>query len=221
MGILLFMPLVFDNIARFTIVGSYEGEDCMNVFDVEVDDIDPLSGPRSEELFRIAGDIINNWSDHILPLVASGYSASEVRWVDLDTLDGTTGSRSSTTAETWPQSGGNPGAALPGNVYQKVVKRVEGKTRRERNGIVRLGGVPEAATDAADGNRLSTTHIGQSNAAFEQFKDGINVQADGYEVNLGVLHTSGGVASGFSQISTFSTEQVVGTIRRRMPGYGS
>lgn len=214
------MALVFPNVVRFTVVGEYQGQDMMNVFDIELEDVSGSITPRNERIFGLAGDLLNQWDDHILPLLVTAYRALEVRWVDLDSPTGTTGSRSSTDASTWPANGGNPGAGLPGNVYAKVIKQLQGKNRQERNGLTRLGGIAEAATTTDNPNSLTALSITETNSAFENLKDGINVLAGGWQANIGVLHTVNNTATAFSPISTFSTGTTVGTIRRRMPGYG-
>lgn len=211
------MPLVISKVARFSVVGNLFGQDCVNVLDV---DFDGFTNSREETCFTIAGDILNNWSDHILPIVSAGYEAREVRWVDLDSLTGSTGSRSSTSAETWPSTGGLEANTLPNSTYAKITKRVEGKNRAQRNGTLRLGGIVESMTTGANANQLDTTSIGTINTGFENLKDGINGITGG-TANLCVVHTVDGEATGKSQISTFACQSTVGTLRRRMPGYGS
>lgn len=215
------MALIFPLICRFTVVGSFAGQDCMNVLDCKVDDNGGGFLSRAERIHGLAGDILNNWTDHILPLLSTQYTALQVRWVDLDSAEGTTGSRSATDAETWPMTGNNPGPALPGNVYAKVIKQVQGKTRTQRNGVLRLGGLAEAATVSQDANRLEAGTIAEINAGFEDLKDGITGLAGGWDIETGVLHTVDGVATEWSPLSIFNCAPVVGTIRRRMPGYGS
>lgn len=214
------MPLVFPDIVRFTVVGAYGEQECLNILDAEVQSEGSLVD-REEAIFAVAGDIINNWVDHILPVVHANYQINEVRWVDLNTATGSTGSRTETDAETLPQFGSLSGSGMPGNVYVKVVKTLQGKDRTQRNGILRLGGVAESTTVDSDVNSILDTHAAAVNSAFENFKDGINGAALGTETNLGVLHTVEGVATDFSRLSTFSARTGLGTIRRRMPGYGN
>lgn len=214
------MPLIVNGVARFSIIGSLFGQDCVNVFDVRLTTTAPTS--REDACFDTAGDILNNWSDHILPRVSAGYEAREVRWVDLNSEGGSTGSRSSTSDTTWPENGAVEENTLPNNVYVKVRKVLEGKTRQQRNGTTRLGGIPESATVGADGNVLNTTYITALNDAFEDFKDGINDGTPlGTSSELVMVHTVDGEADGYSVISSFAVTSVVGTLRRRMPGYGS
>lgn len=217
------MPLVFPNIVRFSVVGEVQGEACVMVLDtqVEYDFPGPPGIGREERIFDVAGDILNNYTDHLLPLQNWAYQAQEVRWVDLDSEDGSTGSRTSTSAESWPQVGAVEAAGLPNNVYAKVRKTIAGKSRQARQGVTRFGGLSEANTGTENVNVLTPTFVGQVNDGFEAFKDGVNgTGVDAYTINLGVLHTVNAVATGWSPISTWQCQSTVGTIRRRMPGYG-
>lgn len=215
------MPITWPGIARYSLVGSYGEQEIINILDVDVDLTGVGDDDRETELFNLAGDIINNWVDHILPLVHANYQLNEVRWVDLDTLAGTTGSRTTTSDNTLPVFGEYAGTGMPGNVYVKVTKVLQGKNRTERNGMLRLAGVPESVTADADVNSILDTHANALNAAFEQFKDGINGTSTSATRNIGVVHTVNQVATGFSVMSEFNVKTGLGTIRRRMPGYGS
>lgn len=213
------MPIIAPGVARFTVVGRLFGQDCMNVLDAEFET--GVGTSREERARELAGDILNNWNDHILPALSAGYTAREVRWVDLDSADGSTGSRTETDGSEWPAEGGTVGQALPNNVYVKVAKILEGKGRRERNGTLRLGGIPESYTLGSDGNVLDPAQILALNQRFEDLKDGINGGAGSVDTNLVVVHTIDQVYSDKSQIASFSVQPVVGTLRRRMPGYGT
>ena len=170
----------------------------------------------------VAGDILNNWADEVMPLLSSAYQDIEVRWVDLETEEGSAGSRSSTTAHTWPEEGGTAGAPLPNNVTGRITKVAEGRRRNQRNGRMALGGMVESYTEAGQGNRLTPTAITNLQDALEAFKDGVNgtEPISGRVTNLVVVHTLNGVYESSSQISVFRVEPIVGTLRRRMPGYG-
>lgn len=213
------MPLIAPDICRYTIVGSLAGQDCVNVFDIRITETGVLT--RSEVLFEVAGDLLNQWSDHVLPQLTNDYTAEQVRWVDLDSADGGTGARSSTDGSTWPETGAGTSPPLPNNTYVKMVKVLEGKTRTQRNGALRLGGISEVDTLGANPNVLEPASIAAFNTAFEDLKDGINEGLGPYSVNLVVVHTIAGEYDGYSEIATYQCASTVGTLRRRMPGYGS
>lgn len=215
------MPLTLANIARFAVVGSMQSQDVVNIFDARVEP-GVQDANREEACRQVAGDLLNQWSDHIIPLLHNTYTAEEVRWVDLDSLQGSTGAVSSTDGSDWPESGAGTAAPLSNAVYVKMVKRLEGKTRAQRNGALRLSGGLENWTLPTNGNVIDPAVALGLNGAFEMLKDGINGDIIGDRVvNLGVLHTVGGVATDFSEISNYEAASQVGTLRRRMPGYGS
>lgn len=215
------MALVTPRIARFAVVQSFNGQDVINILDVDINTTSSVTS-REEACFAVCGDILNNWNDHILPAQVNGLQAIEVRWVDLNSLDGSTGARSSTSAETWPANGGLTGAPLPNNVTIRIRKNLQGSTRVTRRGEVRLAGGEEAYT-GPDGITLTPATVSGLNDRWEDFKDGINGTrvVEGYEVNLAQVHTVNEEAVGHSIISTFEVVPVVGTQRRRMPGYGT
>lgn len=217
------MALIAPGVCRYSIIGTVDGQDVINVFDYLVDTTGDVND-RPGAINGIAGDIINNWTDHILPGLSASYSALEVRWVDLDDADGTTGSRSSTSNETWPQPGLVSGAVLPNNTCALVVKRLEGKNRQQRNGLTRLGGIPEAFTVPGSGNFLTSDAVTGYTDSLNEFLSGTN-DAEGPEIGaqrqMCVVHTVEQVYSGVSGVLDFSCKSNVGTIRRRMPGYGS
>lgn len=213
------MALIAPDICRYTIVGSLNGQDCMNVLDVRITDF--ALATREELIFEIAGDLLNQWDDHVLGVVANVYTAEQVRWVDLNSADGSTGARSSTDGNTWPANGRVEYPALPNNTYAKVIKVLEGKGRTERNGALRLGGIMEEQTLTPSPNTLTAAAREDINDAFENLKDGINEGVLGASVNLVVVHTVDDEYTGYSEIANFSCAATLGTIRRRMPGYGS
>lgn len=211
--------LVFPEIVRYTVVGSINGEDCLNILDVKLDEQDALDS-RDERIATVAGDILNQWSDHILPVLHQDYIAQEVRYVDLNTADGITGSVSSTDGSDWPEAGGASGAGMSNNVYVKMVKVLDTHSRTSRNGALRLSGIPAITADPGVSYRVSEEWRTGFNDRFEDLKDGINGQADGWTINIGVLHTINRVATGFTFVANFQCAPNFGTIRRRMPGYG-
>lgn len=213
------MALIAPDICRYTIVGTLAGQDCQNILDVRL--VEPGILSREDVISEVAGDLLNQWVDHILPLVCDDYTFTSVRWVDLDTPDGSTGSRTSTDGTTLPAQGELVFDPLPNNVYAKITKNLEGKNRIQRNGTLRLGGLAEGWTDPAAPNTVATARRTEIQDAFEALKDGINEGVGGWSTNLVVVHTVDQEYSGYSEIANFTCAPVVGTIRRRMPGYGS
>lgn len=213
------MALIAPGVARFSIIGSIAGQDVINVIDIKFSPADLES--RAEGCARLAGDLLNQWSDHILPTLCNEYTAIEVRWVDLDSISGSTGAVNSTDGSTWPEAGSASGDPLPNNVYAKMVKVLEGKTRVQRNGALRLSGIPRTMIALANANELTAGARTDLATRFEDLKDGINGAVSGGEQNIVVVHTVGDVFTSTSDVAQFSPALNVGTIRRRMPGYGS
>lgn len=212
------MPLIAPDTARFSIVGEIAGQDVVNILDIKFETT--VGQTRAEKCAALAGDVLNQWADHILPLLCNEYTAFEVRWVDLNSVDGSTGSVNATDGSTWPEAGSAAGDPCPNNVYAKIVKTLEGKTRTQRNGTLRLSGIPRSFLALTNANELTAQARTDLLAAFEDLKDGINGLVGG-EQNLVVVHTVQDVFDGTSEIASFSPALNVGTIRRRMPGYGS
>lgn len=209
-------PLVVPSVVRYSIVAELLGQTCINIMDVTITD-EGIGTSRDDAINSVAGDIINNWDDHILGNLSSDYVFTEVRWLDLDSLDGSTGSRTSTDGTTLPVAGRSSGNAMPGHTYAKIRKNLEGSSRASRRGVLRLSGLQEGYVS---GNNLLGASITALNAAFEEFKDGINGTDGGATVNCVVVHVPRVGPPSTDDISSFTAESVVGTIRRRMPGYG-
>lgn len=214
------MAIIAPGVARFAVNALLAGQDHVNIFDVNLSDLDIIVS-RDEACFTVAGDIINNWSDHILPLLQPEYVAQSVSWIDLDSSSGSTGARTSTDGETWPQAGTQTGQCQPGNVCLRLRKVISGQ-RGYRAGQTRLGGMSEGYTLDGTPNTWDPAVIAAFNDAFEDFKDGINGALEGgYTANLVVVHTVDDEYVGDSNISNFSAVPTVGSQRRRLPGYGT
>lgn len=214
------MPITVPDVCRFSIVGTLDGQECINTLDCLITPDLPLPGPRDPELFAVAGDILDNWTDHILPLLQPEYVAQEVRWVDLDSPSGTTGSRTSTSAETWPQPGTQSGFCMPNMVAIRVRKGITGR-RDVRAGSLFVGGVSEGYTLDGTPNILDPAAVSALNEAFEDFKDGVQGIVANYTRQFVVVHTRDGEYNGISHLTQFQVQRQLGTMRRRMPGYGS
>lgn len=208
--------IVAPGVCRYTINATYAGQDVANVFDYHIDGTNPLED-RSLHIFEQAGDILNNWSDHIVPLLASPYVARSVSWVDLTSLDGETGSRSSTSEHTWPMAGGNGAQAFPGNVALRIDK-VQSGGRRARNGRTYLVGLPEVGQGNPTNNEWDGTILETFGEAMADFVDGTNSEAgpDGREVDMVVVHTVNGVFQSRSNVTGVRAQANVASQRRRL-----
>lgn len=217
------MVLIAPGIARYTVNGTYAGAAVANIIDMQIDTTGGTT-TRAEGLDDVCGDILNNWTDHIIPLVADDYVATSVSYVDLDSSGGATGERSSTSAETWPASSTNTGAPFPANVSVLVTKQIVG-SRGRRNGRMYIVGATEALTDLAAPNTIPGGSITTWNTALASFLSGINDAVGGaldVQRKMVVVHTqrptptSEPVYNGYSDVESLTLQATLATQRRRL-----
>lgn len=204
--------LIAPGCVRYTVHGQYDGEAIANIVDMDIDT--QLGGDRDENVQNLAGVILNEWSDHILPRVDDNYLAQAVSWVDLDSEDGSTGQRASTSEHTWPAVGGRTGPSQPGNVAARV--RKGGAARRgQRAGRMYLVGVMESDTDEVNPNYLVDGQVQAWNEALADFLAGVN-QDTPYEADMVVIHTIGGVYESHNDVQDLTIERRLASQRRRL-----
>lgn len=209
-------------VCRYAVNGSYQNRPVVNIVDLVLSDLG-IGIDREEACFNSAGDILNQWSDHILPNLCDNYLALSVSWVDLDSLDGSTGERSSTADNTWSAGGEVTSPAMPGNVAFRINKAVT-SARGLRGGRMYLCGVPESATEDGAPNSVNAGTIAALNSALEAFRSGlegpevIGAGPDQYTSSPNVVHTIGGVYAGRSRITAYTTDGTLGSQRRRLRG---
>lgn len=210
--------LVWPNIVRYSIEHFLQGQDVVNVLDLEV----PGEGDRETSAYIVAGHILDAWSDTIMPGVSERLQAQRVSWVDLNSSAGSTGSRSVTADNTWPLSGSVTSGDLPNNVALIGRKRIAGKTRQQREGSIRIAGLPKNNVENNAGIYLTSAALAGWNDTFATFLGLVNNPETGdLGQQVGVLHTVARVATGFSPVASITADGTVGTQRRRMPGYGT
>ncbi len=217
------MVLIAPGIARFTVNAELGGEAVANILDMQVDTTGGTTD-RATALAEVAGDILNNWDDHILSFVCDDYVAQSVSWVDLDDANGPVGSRSTTSANTWPQPGAGTATPMPGNVAALVSKNITG-SRGRRNGRMYLAGIPEVYTGSSGPNIIEGTYLDGINTSMASFLSGIN-DAEGIAIDvqrqLVVVHTqipspgADPVYVGYSSVSSLTAQARLATQRRRL-----
>ena len=217
------MVLVAPGICRFVVHGEIQGEATANILDMQVDTTGGTAA-RDEALFDIAGDILNNFDDHIRIWLVDDWVAQRVSWVDLDTSSGPVGERSSTSATTWPAAGGLTDAPMPANVAWLVKKQIVG-TRGRRSGRMYLPGVSEALTATGDGNRIDPASLTGFNGDLATFLGGIN-DAEGPTIGvqrqLVVVHTQQPDPAvepsynGYTPVESLVADALLATQRRRL-----
>lgn len=208
--------LVAPGCARFTVNAVYSGQPVANIIDMQVD---TTGSPETREqaLFDAAGDIINNWDDHVRALLCAPYVAQSVSWVDLNSLDGSTGERSTTSDTTWPAVGGSAAQAFPGSVALRIDKRQDGG-RRARNGRMYLVGINEGGQGNGTNNTWDGGILTTFNTAMAAFLSGINDQLPGSDVQkqMVVIHTVDGAFVSYSDVTALQANPLVASQRRRL-----
>lgn len=210
--------LIAPGICRYTVHGTFNGREVANIVDQRIDTTGTVLD-RDEQVQAIAGDILNNWSDHVLPLLTSQYTATEVSWVDLNAADGSTGERSSTDGSTWPQAGGSTDPAAQGNVAYRINK-VGTARRGQRAGRMYLCGVGESANNTANANQVNPTVASDVSDAMQEFLEGINDDdpLGGSDHEMVVIHVVNEVYQGWSAVQALECDSVFGSQRRRLRG---
>lgn len=211
-------PLVVPDVCRFTVNQTFEGQPVANIIDMQIDTTGS-STTRTDAIFNIAGDILNNWTDHVLQFQSNNLTAVDVSWVDLNTLTGSTGARSTTSDNSWPQAGPGAQSAFPGMVALRVDKQVVGN-RQARNGRMYLCGMSEDLTADSPANEWAPSTISSYQAEINEFLDGINDQDIGgipidIQRQLVVVHTVNGVGTGYSEVSNLLVRSRVASQVRR------
>jgi len=211
-------PLVVPGIARFSLVGTISDRAWAQVFDMHIES--GGIGTRDENVFNQAQVFLNEWIDHIAPVTTAAAILTGCRWVDLDTLEATSGERQDAEAPRTMPKPGNGGAtgAAPSNVAV-LARKIASSGRSKRNGRSYFPGVAEASVD---GNNLTTAFRSSFNTALQDFLDGISQSGatsfGGYDSHLVVVHEPASGEVSHSNVTTLVADTKVATQRRRLRG---
>lgn len=212
------MAIVLPNICRYAIHASYVGREVVNIVDMHVQSTS--GGPnRADAVHDVAGDILNNWDDHIRAFVVPEYVAQSISWVDLDSATGSVGSRASTTDTTWPAAGGFDAPPMPGMVAMRVIKQTTGG-RLARKGRMYLAGIDEGATADEAPNYIKSATVAAWNTRMASFLSGIEDAgvANVVERFPVVIHTPASAAPSWTPVTGYTVDPLLGTQRRRTRG---
>lgn len=210
--------LVAPGICRYSINQTYGGRPAVNIIDMQVDTTG-TAADRPEALFNIAGDILNNWVDHVMTIQTAAVAFNSVSWVDLDAADGPTGIRTSTSNETLPENGKAAGTNGWGNVAWRVNKGGSA-VRGQRSGRMYLVGVPDEANENSNPSVVIPTWAGYVNTAMADFLAGINDEEGPNETTrkMVVLHVVAGLYQGYGDVESLTCDARFGSQRRRLRG---
>ena len=210
--------LVAPGICRYTINQTYGGRPVVNIIDMQIDTTG-TGWDRGEAIRLAAGDILNNWVEHVMTIQTSAVTFSSVSWVDLNSEDGPTGIRTSTSNETLPKNGTASGTNGWGNVAWRVNKGGSA-VRGQRSGRMYLVGVPEEANENSNPSVVIPTWAGYVNTAMGDFLDGINDVEGMSDITrkMVVLHVVAGLYQGYGDVESLTCDARFGSQRRRLRG---
>lgn len=211
-------------VCRYTVKGIVVDRPWANIIDMEIDTSGGL-GTRSDAIYNVAGDILNNYVEHMLQGLSNEVRFEEISWVDLDTPAGTTGSRTSTSEYTLPETGTSSNEFEAGSVAILYTKELVGSARNARTGRMY---VPGPGSTGTENNELLPLTLTNRQAAADTFLDNITDEAAIYDytVDMCVVHTPGISGYGAGEIYEASSTHVsrlavqprLATQRRRLRG---
>lgn len=214
--------IIAPDVCRYSVNQTYNSRPTVNVIDMVVLDQSGGTFSRDDAVNATAGDILDAWDQYVLPCQSASLQALSVSWVDLNDLDGSVGSISSTTDSTWPAFGTVTGQGLPANVSCLVTKRTNSR-RSSRDGRMFLGGLAEASTDGSyiPTATLNTwiTRFGDFTEAltetgtisvYQNFPTVVHTRNEGTPTNPDIVYT------GNTQITSFAPQPLLATQRRRL-----
>lgn len=184
------MAIVYaDQVSEMAIEATYAGRPVVNVMHFKNDE-------SIQNDAATAKDFLNNWQDHIIPILESAYVLTGARYRSLDRNDLNSGTVP--IDGTKPTAGQIAGDALPPNVAMLVHKITTGRQRGQREGRWFLAGLTAEAVD--DNGSILASAQGTYQAGLDSFLSGVNDAGFG---------TSGG--SGMVVLNAPAASRVKGT----------
>lgn len=208
------MALVVPGITRFAVNATLATRPVVNIIDLQIDTTGTALS-RAEANEAAAGNIINAWKEHVLPLVSDQYVFQSVSWVDLDSATGDTGARTSTSTTTLPDPGNVIETPVPSNTSILVTKSAS-TGRGQRNGRMYVAGAPDASVQTNNLQPLATWQ-----AAFSALLTEVNdepLTPVNFDRTWSVVHTVGPnpTTGTFTPVQSLAVQQRVATQRRRL-----
>lgn len=214
------MAFQMTGMVRTALTGRWSnGRPVVNILDMSVlpngaVEILPGENPktRAEGIETACRDIADNWVEHMIPNFTSAYTFEGVSWVDLDSLDGSTGFVAPTAG---PVAGALGADSMPPQATLLVTKVEGGRTRGTRPGRWYLSAVRD--TDIDNNGIVRPEWREQIDTALEAFRSGIEDQGinDWFFTVPVVIHESAATAN---EITSFTTSQKMGKQGRRYDG---
>lgn len=206
-------PLVVPGICRFAMYGTI-GRPWVNILDIHID-VDV--GESREEAIVDQAEIINQqWPTKVQAVLSPAWSYQGVRWLDLHSLEGGSGSTSETSGTlVLPVIGLQAGqGSTPGSSI--LIKKRAGATRGTRHGRMFLCGVSEANTEQMTFSAVSTLNTGLANALTAINQSSAPLSVGSYNSEIVVVHTPKNVPPSYSKVTALEAQSLLATQRRRL-----
>lgn len=213
-------PLVAPGVCRFSSYGTIFDRPWACIIDMHIDSQD---GSERPGYIADQAEVINNeWIDHLRPRFSSDWRLLGTKFVDLNSLTGVTGDVTTATApRTMPSVGAGVANGVPPNTAL-LVKKMAAGGRSARNGRWYLAGITE--TQVA-GNNITASELSPYQTGLNDFRSGINQSGKNpppltgtYDSELVVVHTTAGVFTSFTPVTSLQAQARPASQRRRLRG---
>lgn len=211
-------PVIIPGVCRFSYIGTHIGRPWANVlhFDIDTD----LADDRAEAIVDQAKVLNQAWTERIRDAVTNVTILLHTAFVDLDSLDGITGTSTDTDGTVpLPASGLQPGAPSSSNV-SVLIRKLVSSGRSQRPGRMYQVGASEAQTD---GNNLGASAIAAFQSVMDLWLPQVNQESSGlpggatYSSRLVVPHVVPGSTQGtFAAVDGLLVDSMLATQRRRL-----
>jgi hypothetical protein len=214
-------PLVVNDVCRFAVIQELFGRQVVNILDMKMttNGIDPINRPNAAA--DQAKIIAKEWKARLLGGQVNALTLKAVRWVDLDSLGGSTGAFLGSPDVTLPAAGLIAQQALTPSTSVLVTKQTEG-ARGQKTGRMYFAGTGETDNDPANQRMLKPDWVPLLQGAFDGFLSAINqeggISGEVYDSDLHVVHTKPLVEATSSLVTKLAVQQLLATQRRRQRG---
>lgn len=158
------MPRTAPNCARYSIIGSWSnGRPVVTTMEALV--VGNEAGTRAQEIEQHATVVASAWETHMMSRFTDNYSAAQLDYLDLDSLNGPTG----TVFGSLPATGSQVGSSTVPQVAVLATKIIGGTTRGNRSGRFFLP--PPAESQIDENGELIGAEFTALNTALQNFYD--------------------------------------------------
>ncbi len=214
------MPLIVPGIVRFTVHQSMFSRQIANILDYKISDQDVTFG-RPEAALDQAKIIAKEWKLRFLVGQSSSLKLEKISWVDLNSLDGSTGEFQGDADIPLNVVGGLTGDALTPSTAVLFTKIAAGG-RGTKSGRMYLAGLSEAMNLSGNSRFMNATLRNDLQAAAALFLSNTNQEAGvagvSYDSDMHVVHQRPAVPAFSSVVTAIIPQDLLATQRRRLRG---